>query len=225
MRKIQYVAMVAICGMLAGVASAQDKQENVDQAAREAAKSAVTITPLQNDHQIYRWVKIDCDALMQCLEAAKSKSSNAELKSLVERMHADHKALEETAKTKYAAITEKPSDTNKTAALIKDDGQSRDERLVYKPCDFVAVKKAVCDRMKEVAEKEMGELSGPQFDKAIGKHLLMAHEAAIASIDSVHSSASKDLQACLTEAKEKMNEHLKLCRNLCKTMETQRTAQ
>jgi predicted outer membrane protein len=175
------------------------------------------ISPAQNDAQILKWVKIDCDAITKCAKGATSQITNTEVKTLADKIVSDHETMKNMIKEKCKNMpADKSEDKHTVATLIKDDGATRDNRAVYSPCDFVAVKQKVCNHMMSVGEKEMKKLKGEEFDKAFLVHMGMAHEAALASIAEVRGSASKELAECLDSAKETMTAHLNSAKELCK---------
>ena len=215
MKTMKLAACAAAFGWtVASVARAEDPQK--EGPAGQALAVAGAISPAENDAKILQWLKIDCDALAQCAEFGEKHATDEQVKALARTVVKDHKAWCEACKAKTGEKTSAYVPAPRTAALVKDEGASRDGRAVYAPTDFVAVKQKVCDHMKSVGMKELKQLKGAEFDKAFLAAQAMGHEAAIASIDAVSGNASTELAAELKEAKAGLEKHLEAARELCK---------
>jgi len=207
-----------------------------------AVISAVgVISPQENDRRIARWLAVDNDALQGCSEMAREHASNTDVKEFAKTVAADHKRFHDMLKKDVSASDSKESavkhksdekhsdakhettddkatqaadDSEKTATLLKDEGQSRDGRLAYKPTDFLEVKEKVCHDLRAKAEKEFKELKGTEFDHAFLTHMIFGHEALLATIDAVQANAGESLQTTLKDLHQSAEKHLKEARRL-----------
>lgn len=225
MNHAKWAALVAIAGTVA-VATLVAKEPP---ASDERAPSVAGIpTPAENDVRILNWLQIDCECISTCAEKCQAKLTNPELKQAAEKVVADHKKWHDMFKNKYGekisaypptprtGLKDETATGERTARVIKDDGAGRDGRLVYAPTDFVAVKRKVADHMQSVAEKAFSSVkSGEEFDNAFLHHMVMGHESAIASIDAVKGNASKELSSMLDQAREGLEGHLKMAKDMC----------
>jgi len=106
-------------------------------------------------------------------------------------------------------------DRSRTAVVIRDNGESRNQGLVFRPTDFLAVREDVANHLQGVARKEFESCKGAEFDKAFVKHQVMAHECMLATLRSVRTNASSDLQQQIDRGVEQMQQHLNEARQLC----------
>ncbi len=179
------------------------------------------ISPQENDSRIARWLVVDNDAMIGCAELAENHGSNGEVKEFAHRIAVDHKRFREVFKTftgtQLAARNgTQQAATGNTAALLKDDGLSRNGRLVYRPTDFLEVKERVCNELHSKAEKEFRNLKGADFDRAFVTHMLFGHEAMVATLSTVKRDATATLQASLNEMEQMSQKHLQELRRLHK---------
>jgi len=177
------------------------------------------ISPQENDRRIARWLAVDNESLRGCAEMAEDRTENTRIKELARAIVADHKRFHErlnafTSTTADDVNNKQVPAPSKTATLLKDDGRSRDNRLTFKPTDFLSVKETVCKNLKSKFEKEFKALKGSEFDDAFLAHMVFGHEALIASVDAMRGDATQQLQTTLDDFRQVSEQHLKNVRSL-----------
>lgn len=199
----------------------------------DKATSIGVISPQENDARIARWLMVDQQAIVDCCKIAQQQSGNENVKQFAQMMVTEHSScldkLEGIRKA-HASATDSDNRSNpiigrsenavvdpkKAGVLVKDpEGKQRDGKLMYHPTDFVQVKEEICKQMKTKMAKEMKAITGSEFDRAFMMHMVAGHEAILASCQAVRPTASKDFQAMLDQNIDKLNNHIKLARQLC----------
>jgi predicted outer membrane protein len=196
-------------------------------------------SPEENDKRIARWLIVDVRGIIDCSQEALTRSSNENVKNFAQTMLQDHKAcLGRLEQVRGVADVKPRSESNapvtrlenttvqpeKSAVLTKDDGQTRNGKIMYRVADFLVVKEALCERMKETMMKEMKQLSAAEFDEMYMKHMVMSHEMMLASCDIIAPYAQGDLKTYLQQNNEKMKDHLAKAKALCSQVSGKKTA-
>lgn len=223
--------VAVFCLLSSSLLNAQDDStRNSNKRARDGDQTTSTygiISPQENDRQIARWLITDQHAVIECSKMAQERSTNDSVKQFAQLMVTEHnscldklegirKQAANTSDTAPATIGNARVEARRSGIVVKDeDGQQRDGKMVYHPTDFVKVKEEICNQMKTTMAKEMKALSSSEFDRAYMKHIVMGHEALLATCKAVRKTASKELQAMLDQDIEKLNGHLKQARELC----------
>ena len=224
--------VAAFCLLSSSLLNAQDDStRNSNNRAKDGDRATTygIISPQENDRQIARWLITDQHAVIECSKMAQERSTNDNVKQFAQTMVTEHSSCLD----KLEGIRKQAANTTDTAPatvgngkirvearrsgiVVKDeDGQQRDGKMVYHPTDFVQVKEEICNQMKATMAKEMKAMPGSEFDRAYMKHMVMGHEALLATCKVVRKTASKDMQAMLDQDIEKLNGHLKQARELC----------
>jgi predicted outer membrane protein len=231
----RYYLLAFVCvSCVIGAMFAQEGTTRPDdkKAANDIVSAAKIISPIENDRKIAQWIMVDVQGIVDCSKQTVDRTSNETVKQFAQTMINEHKdclsKLEQIASREdpatrsernppIARIEDAKVNTARSGVLAKDEGgQLRDNKWVYRPTDFVEVKKDVCEKMKEVMMKEMKQLPAAEYDSMYLKHMVAAHEAFLASCQATRSTASKEMQAHLDQNVEKLNNHLKQARELCK---------
>ena len=243
MKRMQSVAgaVIVLTGgwILLTLGNAADPQNpaNREEIARDIS-SPVAVPPGENDRRIARWLAIDNRIVLECAKLARERAVSSDIKNLAEKLVQEH---EHCASTLDSVINARPEvsgsartdgetdqlnadgtpklqdrtpNRERTAKLIEDAGTSRDNRLLYQPTDFLAVKESVANDLKSIADKEWDGVSGEDFDRAFVKHQIFAHEMLLSTIQAVRGNASAELQDSLDKQSDRISEHLKAIRNL-----------
>ena len=217
---------------LTGSANAQDNKARTDDPKATTDTQSVIVSPVENDRRIARWIILDVQGIVDCSKEAVDRTTNETIKQFAQTMLTEHKdcisKLEQLSSrdgtvnkveknAPIARLEDAKVDPARAGILTKDEGgQLRDRKLVYRPTDFVEVKKDVCEKLKAVMMKEMKQIPANEFDAMYMKHMVVAHEAVLASCQATRSTASSELQAHLDQNIEKLNAHLNKARELCK---------
>jgi len=213
--------------------------------AREATSSDVArmgiVSPAENDRRIARWLLLENRAILECSKDAQTRASNDGLKQFAQTMATEHqKCVDDLSNRRgadgnraaYVAPNRnqndnanaverrnnarvRDADSNKTAVLFKDDGQSRGGHVMYRPTDFLAVREDVCSKTKASMKDLWRNLSGAEFDKAYAMHMVAAHECLLANLRAIRPTASQDMQAEIDRGIEKTRQHIDQCRQHC----------
>lgn len=241
-RCFQLIALACVCSCLGGTLRAQETTTRSDdkKSSNESAVVSKIVTPIENDRRITQWIILDVQGIVDCSKEAMDRSSNESVKQFAKAMINEHKdciskleqlgsredpATRSEKNAPVARIEEAKVNPARSGVLTKDqNGELRDRKWVYRPTDFVEVKKDICDRMKALMMKEMKSLPAAEFDAMYMKHMVFGHEAILASCQATRSTASAELQAHLDQNIEKLNAHLKQARELCKQVSTSTTA-
>jgi predicted outer membrane protein len=217
-RTLTLAALVAVtCSPTFGQIIKNATEKELSQAADTAGRMGMT-TPEQNDRRIVRWLAVDHRMMVDSARLAADKSTDEAVKQFARTVAADHErhwgAVEGTEL--HAKPEEKLAATEgrQVAALVRDDGQTRDGGMLFRPTDFVAVKERICKRMHEQAMKQFEALDTAQFDKAFLTHMLFAHQGMLATIEEVDDNASDKLQPHLKGMHEMAERHLADLRKL-----------
>jgi predicted outer membrane protein len=210
-------------------------EQEVSQAVDTAGRMGMT-TPEQNDRRIIRWLAVDNRMMVEAGRLAADKSASEPIKQFARTVAADHErhwaAVEGTElQAKPADKDAAAADANakrQVAALVRDEGQTRDGAMMFRPTDFVAVKERICNRMHDQMMEQFEDLDGGQFDRAFLTHMTFAHEGLLATIEAVDDNASEKLQPHLKAMHEMAERHLAEVRTLSdqfKSAETVRRAE
>ena len=146
-------------------------------------------------------------------DRTKAEESKVKNQSDKETRREETDSAQQSKNTK-SDLGDNSTDRSRTAVLIQDDGKSRDERMVYHPTDFLAVREEVSHQMLDIARKDWDTLSGVDFDNAFVRHQILAHEMMIASIKSVRPGTSTTMRTSLDRSLEQLKNHLKTAREL-----------
>jgi predicted outer membrane protein len=189
-----------------------------------ATTHAIT-TPQQNDERIVRWLSIDTKGLMHCARGAFDRSGNSAVKQFAKEVADDHQQFQDHFGAKADDAAKEPAAaTSGTAALVRDDGRSRDNSMIFRPTDFLAVKEKINDEAHSRAKKEMGQLSGAEFDDAFLAHMIFGHEMLEISVDVLNNSASSQLHDQLKSLRDMADRHLQRAKELQTQFHTPTTA-
>lgn len=234
LRCFNLIALACLCSCLSSSVRAQESTTRADDKNQSTNTPLLTkiISPLENDRRITQWIILDVQGIVDCSKEAVDRSNNESVKQFAKTMMSEHKdcisKLEQLGSREDPAgksernppvtrIEDAKINPAKSGVLAKDEaGQLRDRKWLYRPTDFVEVKKDICERMKALMLKEMKQLSSSEFDAMYMKHMVFGHEALLASCQATRSTASSELQAQLDQNIEKLNAHLKQARDLCK---------
>jgi len=200
------------------------------------------VSPAENDRRIARWLLLENRAILECSKEAQTRASNDNLKQFAQAMATEHEKCVNDLNNRRGTRSNdaayapnrndnnrndngdverknnarvRDADTNKTAVLFKDDGQSRGGHVMYRPTDFLAVREDVCNKTKGTMKDLWRNLSGADFDKAYVMHMVAAHECLLANLKSLRPTASQEMQAELDRGIQKTREHLDQCRQHC----------
>lgn len=135
-------------------------------------------------------------------------------KAELDQAKAESSVKETNAKTTETTLGDNTPDRRRTAVVIKDDGSSRADAVVYQPTDFLAVREDICNQLKSIAKKEFENVEGADFDRAFLKHQAFAHEMLLASLRAVRPSATAARQANIDSQIEKLEQHLEQIQKL-----------
>lgn len=241
-RCFHLMALACVCSCLGGTVCAQETATRTDdkKAANETAVVNKIISPMENDRKIAQWIILDVQGIVDCSKEAVDRSSNDSVKQFAKAMINEHKdciskleqlgsredpATKSEKNAPVARIEDAKVNPARSAVLAKDEnGQLRDRKWIYRPTDFVEVKKDICERMKALMMKEMKSMPAAEFDAMYMKHMVIGHEALLASCQATRATASAELQAHLDQNIEKLNANLKQARDLCKQVSPSTTA-
>lgn len=211
--------------LIAMSATAEDDRTNrrsngVIETATSVAPAVGIISPQENDRRVAKWVGIDNDGMITFAEMAERSASASALKELARSIAVEHKRVQDTLKT-FTSVQiasrngpAKPPAASQTAALLKDDGLSRNGQLVFRPTDFLDVKERVCKSLQSQAEGEFRKLEGTEFDHAFVTHMIFSHEAMAATIGAVKGDTTASFAKPLHELEQMTQKHLKELRRL-----------
>jgi predicted outer membrane protein len=224
------IVTAAVCSPAFGQLIKSATNEEVSQAVNTAGRMGM-MTPQQNDRRIVRWLAVDNRMMIETARLAADKSASEPIKQFARTVAADHErhwaAVEQT--DLHAKPAETRADPTQTvAALVRDDGQTRDGGMMFRPTDFIAVKERICKEMSEQMMKQFEALDGAQFDKALLAHMTFAHQGMLVTIEAVDDNASDKLQPHLKAMHEMAERHLAEVRKLndqFKSAETARRAE
>jgi predicted outer membrane protein len=190
--------------------------------------SLPVMSPEQNDLRIVHWLSIDNRGVAECAKAAAEHSSNEGIKKFAREVAADHGAFQDKlfAKRLEQPTPARPEEDRRaaTGALVRDDGRLRDGKLLFRPTDFVAVKRRICEQLQANARKEMEALNGPEYDHAFLAHMVFGHEALLASVDILNNDATDGLKSDLKPFREMLDRHLTQARDIRKQFQSGDTA-
>jgi len=117
-------------------------------------------------------------------------------------------------------LNDSTPERTRTGVLVRDKATTRDSRIVFQPTDFLTIRESVCSQLSENMKKEWESTSDAEFDRAFLKHQIMAHQSLIATIKSLKTTASTEMQSSFDGSLKSLTEHLKLARLLSGTETT-----
>jgi predicted outer membrane protein len=187
------------------------------------------MSPQENDRRIARWLALDNRAILDCAKMAIDRVSNADVKSLAQSIQSAHEQIAAELERDQAAasgasphsdrtkatLTDTTPDHSRTAVVIQDDGKSRNNAVLFRPTDFLAVRTEVFGKLEDVARREWKGLSEAECERAFLAHQVVAHEAFLASAQAVRGGASDELRSSIDRASANAKRHIERLRQLC----------
>jgi predicted outer membrane protein len=217
----------ALCTPAFGQLIKSATEEEVSQAVDTAGRMGM-VTPEQNDRRIVRWLAVDNRMMIETARSAADKSASEPIKQFARTVAADHERhwanVEGTELHAKKAPPPNDEPKQKVAALVRDEGQTRDGGIMFRPTDFVAVKERICNQMHDQMMKQFEALDGASFDKAFLAHMTFAHQGMLVTIEAVDDNASDKLQPHLKAMHEMAERHLAEVRKLNDQFKSAETA-
>jgi len=196
-------------------------------------------SPQENDRRIVRALKLGNQGEVELAKLAQKKATSESVKNFANMMVEDHqkcldelKLIHDQSKSNKD-VRDEPSgakievkdgnetrvlDANRTAVVIKDDGKSRDGKMMIRAIDFLAVKEQVCKETLNACKDEMNKLEGSEFDKAFMGKMVGSHTEMLATCKALKGYASQNLAELINRGEEKTKEHLEKAKQICSEM-------